>query len=614
MQKAIFFSAIAAIALLVSFSVEATTRHGAVYKSGQVVLSGGNAGFPRPAQENGCDEDEDLLFTFTESASPSGLGLDASTQESGAIQVTVTIDASCGSGSAVFEYAHELESGDGVIGEDISISPEGTGIEVALEPGNTGEATFNYQALEQAPFNEENRFVLFGDQISFFVGEAFGQASQRRDLAIVTVASGDVVDIGGLPDPGDSRTVRAAQALNEACELAPPGSTLAETCLQIDQFAETPAQRRQAAEAFDAHQITSLPSASSEGARIQGANVAERMQAIRDGAATGMSLDGLSFNAGGYSFDVGWLPTSLLGNVDSSGGGGNDEDSRLLSDRWGVFVNGTFSLGDRSRRGNEIAFDFDSWGLTAGTDYRFDNGAVAGLAAGYSSYSADFTQDTGSLDGDTWSLQAFGTFDLRENLYVDATLGYSETDFDIDRVVDLSGIGNLTRSVAQGSTDARQVSASLSLNYRIQLDNAWTITPYGEFNYADTRIDAYSESGSPFAYRIPSQSYDSQLFSAGARVYRPISMERGVLMPFVDLAWDYENGLDSHSLQPVLVESGLDGPAVGISDPDRNFGRIDTGFSWVFPTGNQLFLNYSGLLFDSHTTRHSVFFGFRWEL
>jgi len=52
---------------------------------------------------------------------------------------------------------------------------------------------------------------------------------------------------------------------------------------------------------------------------------------------------------------------------------------------------------------------------------------------------------------------------------------------------------------------------------------------------------------------------------------------------------------------------------VEINDPDRNFARVDLGLSWVFLSGQQLFVSYSTLLAESDTTRHSIFFGFRGE-
>jgi outer membrane autotransporter protein len=598
----------AGLFVFTSIQAEAMTRYGAVYESGQVIFS--SQPMSRTMEGHACDENPDLIFTFAESVSQAGLALDVRDQASGSISLSVNITLACRDGSAIFAYEHEPDGSSGVVGQDIEVNPQSFGINLPLAAGASEQLSISYEALESAPFATEYRFVLAGDRVSFFAGDVFGQAGERRELAAVTVAAGDVIDIGAMID-ADNRTIRAGGALNDACEQAPPGSTLFQTCMEIDQFAQTPAQLRQASNAFDAHQITAVPAASTESTRIQSGNVAERLEMIRTGTVPRLSLEGLAFRSGGQDFSLAWLPTSL--SMRANGESSDDIGSQLLADRWGAFVNGTVTIGDRSRRGDETGFDYDAWGITAGVDYRFDNGAVLGVSAGFSRYSADLEGNSGKVDGDSYSFQAYGTFDLIENLFIDATLGYTATDFDFGRVVDLSGIGSLTRSTARGSTDARVISATLSLNYRIRLDNAWTITPYGQFGYSDIEIDSFSESGSPFDYRYPSQSLDSQLWSAGIRVNRPISLDRGVLVPFADIAYEYEGGVDGYSLQPVLVESGLDGPMVSISNPDRSTGRLDLGASWVFLTGNQLFFTYSALLADSDTTRHSFYFGARWE-
>ena len=608
MSKSHLFWIVAGIFLVSSLQAGAMTRHGAVYESGRIVYS--SQPMARTLEGHACEEDPDLVFTFSESVSQSSLALDVRDEGSGSIVLSVSITLSCREGSANFAYDHEPDGSSGVIGQDIDISPQSFGVNLPLGTGAAEQIEIGYQALESAPFFTEYRFFLAGDRVSFFAGNTFGQAGERRELAAVTVAAGDVINMGAIID-ADDRTVRAGRSLNDACDQAEPGSTLFQACLDIDRFAETPSQMRQAADAFDAHQISAIPAASTESTRIQAGNVAERLEVLRSGMVPALSMDGLAFRSGGKNFSLGWLPSILVNRV--NGEGSDDIGSQLLAQRWGAFVNGTVTIGDRSRRGDETAFDYDSWGITAGVDYRFDNGAVVGMAAGFSRYSADLERNSGKVDGDSYSLQAYGTFDLVENLFVDATLGYTDTDFDFGRVVDLSGIGSMTRSTARGSTDARVVSATVSLNYRIRLDNAWSITPYGQYGYSDIEIDGFSESGSPFDYRYPSQSLDSHLWSAGIRVNRPISLDRGVLIPFADLAFEHESDIDGYSLQPVLVESGIDGPMVSISDPDRSTGRLDLGASWVFLTGNQLFFSYSALLGDSDTTRHSFYFGARWE-
>jgi outer membrane autotransporter protein len=596
-SKMRFFLTVSCLAWMVVASAHAGHRSAMVLKSGEI----------RPVSQSlhgqlmndQCDQNPDLMFVFTEQVSSDGFQLEAGVDDQGQISLQVSIDLACDSGSAAFEYGHET-SGD-FKSSEIQISPLAPVLSVSLQAGASNSTTIGYSLLSGRVRSATAR--LKGDRITFIAGGTFGQASDPRELAVVRFI-GDVIDPSILD--GTNRRLRdAGTALNRACRQAPAGSDFAAVCDEIREHAMTRDQQLQAVNAFDAHGLAATPQAAGEGPRLQQSNVRDRLSQIRSGGPN-MSFSQISVSFNGQRFDQSWLPTSLQMNEEPEG-------SRLLGDRWGVFVNGNVSLGSRSERDKEVGFDFDTWGLTGGVDYRFDNGAVAGLALGYSKYDADIDADGGSLDGDTYSVQLFGSLDLATNLYADLTAGYAHTDFSQRRVVDLSGIGSLTRQVSRGSTSSDQWSGSMALNYRILFDNGMNITPYGQYYVARVKIDGFSEQGSVFDYRYPNQSYTSKIWSAGLRGSRAFNLQRAIMMPFVDLSYQYQAGIDSYIVQPTLTSLPISGAEVEISDPDRSFGQLDAGVSWVLPSGNQFFVSYSGLLFERDTTRHSFFVGGRWE-
>jgi outer membrane autotransporter protein len=587
------------LGLAVASEATADVRTGLVYKTGEIRVIEGAPGARTENDGSACD-DPDLLFRFTESVSQSELRLESGVREQGEIEVHVRIDLACDAGTATFDYGHEMSSS--FPDADVLISPLAPSLNLSLQAGASGTATVGYQLLD--PRVRRARTELFGERITFIVGQVFGRAGDRRTLASIEFL-GDVVDEDILGSTDVLRLRDAGLALNEACRRAEPGSLFDRTCNEIREFAITDEQQLQVINAFDAHGLAAMPQAADQLGQIQQRNLRERLNQLRSGGPN-VSVSGLSLSFNGQRFDQGWLPASLQMNEDENG-------SRLLADRWGAFVNGDISIGSRSERGKEVSFDFDSWGLTAGVDYRFRNGSIAGLAVGYSKYDADIDHDGGSLDGDTYSVQFFGTLDLAADLYMDLTAGYSKTDFDQRRVVDLSGIGSLSREVAAGSTRSEQYSGSASLNYRFRLDNGMTITPYGQLFLADVSIDGFSESGSVFAFDYPDQSFTSTLWSAGIRGSRAFSRERSIVSPYMDLSVQHQSGIDSYSVQPTLAGTDIFGPVVEISDPDRTFGRLDAGVSWVFPTGSQMFVSYSAMLFERHTTQHTFFIGGRLE-
>lgn len=584
----------------------AATRHGAVLATGQVIMAAG----PGVAGPQACGDNDDLVFTFTENASPSGIELERRTLDSGVIDLTVTIDEVCEPGQASFDYEHRSVSGGGEIGLDLGIDPAAPRIALPIEAGASQSVQLAYQVQElDVPGDDDKIFELVGTRIDFLAGQLAGGASRDRSLATITVVENSGPPLPPDRIPGSDELVfDAGNAFNDACETALPGSSFADACATIAETDLTDAQIGQVARAFDAHELAAIPVASSEGGRIQSVNVGNRIAELRSGA-TGTSISGIALAFNGQSIDTSWLPASAVDEASSGGGGG----SSLLSERVGFFINGEVSLGERDRRGKEAGYDFDSWGLTAGVDYRIDSGSFAGISIGYSEYDADLDRDGGSTSAETITLQGYGSYSFTDDFYVDATLGYSMTDVSQSRVVDLSGIGDLTRSVARGSTDARQYSASLTANYRLPLEMQWSVTPYAEFQYAWNDIDGFTERGSPFALTFGDQDFESETVGLGFRATRAFSFSRGVLSPFVDGSYRYENDNDGYLMTPRVVEATGFGPNIEINSPDRHFGRLDAGVSWVFLSGQQLFISYSALVAERDTTRHSIFLGFRGE-
>ena len=100
--------------------------------------------------------------------------------------------------------------------------------------------------------------------------------------------------------------------------------------------------------------------------------------------------------------------------------------------RLGLFVNGTFSFGDKDTTSREAGFDFDTYGVTGGVDYRFTDNLVLGLAFGYTSTEDDYASARGNMDANAYTFSAFGTYYVGK-LYLDGIFSYSWNDFDSAR-------------------------------------------------------------------------------------------------------------------------------------------------------------------------------------
>lgn len=598
-------------ALIFSGAALAGTRFYAVYSDGRLLPAAGKAKFS-------C-EDSALAFVFSETVDggppPESISLQENSQDSGQVTVRVEITQTCGDGDATFSYSHD--SNGGTIGPsgDLNVSPQTFSLSVPTMPGASKSQAVNYQAVDDSESEDNETFTLFGDQIVFFVDNTAGQASDRRDLVKVTIPANDqnAVDPNNLPDDATDRERNAIEALNDACAMADPGSDLAEACGQIQQSLSQldPDQRREQvrriADAIDP-QVVSVTSLSAiETGRIQFSNIQARLLALHQGAK-GLSLGNVSLSLNGWNIGTGWLNGYL--NAASED---DDSSSRLLGEKWGLFLDGSVSLGSHDKRSTEPGFDFDSYNLTAGLDYRFDNGLILGGAVGFTNYNSDLDGSAGGLDTNSRTLQGFGTYNFTDRFYVDVTAAYTAGDLNQDRVVDLSGVGGLGRETARGSTNSDQTSASVALNYDTSFSPGWSATAYGSLYFADTTIDAFSEHGSALALSFEKQNFQSLLTSLGVRVSKVVNLSNGVLTPFADVALQHESKYDSFEIKTRFVQVDSAGPSGLVANPDRDFGRAAIGASWVFPSGNQVFFRLNSLLLDANTSRYSVYVGGRFE-
>jgi len=424
--------------------------------------------------------------------------------------------------------------------------------------------------------------------------------------------SEDVVDPDDLTEDSTEDEREAVDDLNEACRRAEPGSDLASTCDEMRESQDDTTddedrqeEARRIAREVDPSEVTEATAAALETiGRVQHGNILNRLSSIRSGSR-GIDVSSLTLAMNGHSMAMGWVQDYMQAEEGSGGA------SRLLSEEWGIFLNGSISFGDRDFR-QQSGYDFDIYDLTGGADYRFGNGLVLGGAFGLTRFESDIDGGGGSLDSDAFSVQGFGTLDLSENFYVDATIAYTDGDIDQSRVLDLTGIGSLSEQTLTGTADSTQVAASLTLNYRAAIGAGWSLTNYGSLYYADTEVDALTEQGGGLALTYEERQFDALLSTLGARVSKVFNLENGVMTTFADLSYNHESK-DDVNVNTQFAAVGSPGPTVLVDDPDKNFGSIGVGGTWVFPSGNQLFVKFNTLVLDDTRSRSSIYVGGRIE-
>ncbi|MEO6593764.1 MAG: autotransporter domain-containing protein [Planctomycetota bacterium] len=419
--------------------------------------------------------------------------------------------------------------------------------------------------------------------------------------------------LGTLPNGGSEVAQGAVTAVAAACGAAASGSAVLQTCQALIDAAQANngAVVEDALENLAAEEISAQSNVAGAILTQQKANVAARMASMR-GGSSGLDVAGLSIFTGNGALSLGMFGQNLNAAQDDSAAGGVGD---LRPSPWGVFVNGSIGGGSRDSMAAESGFDFDNYGVTAGVDYRLNDRAFVGLALGYSASAVDLDQGAGELDTDGLGLTAYYSWYGTNGWYADGSLGYFRNQYDQSRVIDLTSLG-LARDVAMSDTDTSQFVATLGVGYEFSR-NGWLMTPEFRIEYAGTDIDAFTETGdnnSGFLLAFPEQSFQSLQYSGALQVARAISTTSGILQPFVRVDWYYESDNDGFTLIPRL-RSNPNQPfaAIVIDDPDRNFGSLSGGVSWVRPGGTQLYLSVFRTFAYDDLDQWVLRGGLRWE-
>ena len=171
--------------------------------------------------------------------------------------------------------------------------------------------------------------------------------------------------------------------------------------------------------------------ASQSSIAAQTKNINARLATLRRGAS-GISLSGLNFD-----IDGNYIPGSFLSGLYDSVGGGASSDALGFS-RFGFFISGNISYGDKEGTANEDGFEFDTQGITIGVDYRFTDRFILGGALGYSTTDTDIDANGGKLETDGFIGTLFGTYYSSDRIYIDGSISYGDNDYEQERRVSYS--------------------------------------------------------------------------------------------------------------------------------------------------------------------------------
>jgi outer membrane autotransporter protein len=364
-------------------------------------------------------------------------------------------------------------------------------------------------------------------------------------------------------------------------------------------------------------ELSATKSMANEIASNQNNTTFARLQAVRAGNRFGLA--GAGFDQFGK---MAKLDPSDERYTAARGGAAGDE----LTNDWGFFFNANGGTGDRDKTENENEFDYDSWGFDVGADYRFNPNFVAGAVISYGSDDIDFSSvktspgvpslPGGGIESDAWGVAFYGTY-FKDNFYVDGLVGYTRTDYDIDRKIllfDANNPGQTVSRTAKGDTDSDGYTLSLGGGFDMQ-NGSLNYGPYGRLTYRKTDIDSYSESRAlGLNLDVASQEWTSVTSVLGVRASYSNSTSWGIIVPQGRVGWVHEFDNDSERFTAVYSNDPGRNKLINITDdPDRDYFELGFSVSAVLSGGIQAFFDYETLLGLNKVTDHAFTLGIRAE-
>ncbi len=520
------------------------------------------------------------------------------------------------------------------VGEEIELQVRATSDDGAPVEGATVawsvEGDAELASGERTPTDEgglATQLLRLGSRAGEVMVTATIEGVDRGVEFMVTVEA-DLADATDpMSDPGDAAV---AQALDESCRQAT--GEFGDMCDYLTALDETADQQAAIAE-LTPEEIAAQGQLSLGAQKTQLGNIGARLAALR-GGATRQTLEQLAVLIRGRPLDLGGIRASWRARYDdhrfakrvdsalaralAGGLAAADEDipeAASGAPRWGLFVNGRISIGDRPTTVRETGFDFETLGLTAGADYRVNDRLVLGGAVGYLDSDTDLVQDGGRLDASGYSLSAYGSY-YRQKFYLDGVLSYGRNEYDVTRNIDLpQPFQGRQRFTALGSPDGSQISASLGAGYEGQV-RAWSLGGYGGLSWIDSEIDGYAETGAgPFNLAIADQDVESLLSEAGVEVAYASSQSWGVLRPTLRLSWLHEFEDDARLIRSRFVDDLTANQfVIPTEEPDRDFFNVTTGLTATLARGRTLFLVYDTDLERDDLDVYTFTVGARFEL
>ena len=408
--------------------------------------------------------------------------------------------------------------------------------------------------------------------------------------------------------------------LDDSRHLTAGEEDLRKACLRLKNTDTTLDQASFALREISVTELASQKNYAVDIATSQYRHVGNRMNQVKSGGGQGVSVTGLNLDIDGQMIPGHVIQSAVEGLL----GMGASGDSFADFGKLGLFIQGDLDFGDRDETELESGYDFDSWTISLGADYRFSDTVFAGISASLGDVEVDYDLNGGSTDISNWTLSAYSGWSVTENFYVDGLISYGESDIESIRNIGYVDSGGDFDSSHNGDTDGEQLFIGINTGYVLNR-GSWRFGPTASLAYLDGSIDKFTETSRGAAsqawnFDIDGQSYESLRLSLGAQADYIFNTSFGVLIPGIRVAYVLEQEDDSDEISMRLVnnpftEGELSSDQIVVRTDGQDSGYLDASFN----LSGQFIMGFSGFVsyqfytgFDDYS-RQGFTFGARWD-
>ncbi|MBE9539448.1 MAG: autotransporter outer membrane beta-barrel domain-containing protein [Proteobacteria bacterium] len=343
-----------------------------------------------------------------------------------------------------------------------------------------------------------------------------------------------------------------------------------------------------------------------------------------DGQLSGLASRITALRFGASGFFIAGLPVGDAQMATAPGARGETYGMGASADydfvkSWGGFINASYGYGDKEATGNEDAFDFDGYDITAGIDYRINNQWVVGGVLGYTDREIDFEQIgnivvDGGIETDGFSILPFVLYQ-GNRFFGSISLGYQSMSFDSDRAIKYASLNpdvesTNTRTLSSSDSDTLTFSAAGGYGFDF---GQFHFEPYISVEYLDITIDAFTErdiNGDGKDFEVDDQDIESLEGTLGVKFVYTFLPSFGVISPYIDLEFHKQFENDARTIEAVFhgssaaVDTSTARFKIDTDELDERYYVIAVGASAVLPGGFQGYLTYrtiEGLDFYTHS-------------